>query len=179
MQQLEADIKKAIRDIPDFPKPGILFKDITPVFLDPDLCTRILEGFAAQLAEGEIDAIVGIESRGFLFGLALATRMRKPFVLIRKAGKLPGKTIRYAYKLEYGEAEIEIHEEAIQPGWKVLVHDDLLATGGTASAAAELCEQVGATVKGFSFLVDLSFLNGKALLSKRFPNARIHGMVTY
>lgn len=179
MQQLETDIKAAIRDVPDFPRPGILFKDVTPVFKDPVLCTRILEAFSTHYEMMDIDAIVGIESRGFLFGLALATRMRKPFVLIRKAGKLPAKTIRLNYTLEYGEATIEIHDDALERGWKVLVHDDLLATGGTAQASARLCEQVGARVLGFSFLVDLSFLNGKAVLSEGFPEAKIVGLATY
>lgn len=179
MQQLENDIKAAIRNIPDFPKPGIQFKDITPVFKNPELCTRILEGFSSHYENEEIDAIVGIESRGFLFGLALATRMRKPFVLVRKAGKLPAKTVKLSYALEYGEATIEIHEDAIEKGWKVLVHDDLLATGGTAEASARLCEQVGAEIAGFSFLVDLSFLNGKEVLRKHFPKAKITGLATY
>jgi len=179
MQQLEQDIKAAIRNIPDFPKPGINFKDVTPIFKDPELCTRILEGFSQHFENKGIDAIVGIESRGFLFGLALATRMRLPFVLIRKAGKLPAKTIKLSYALEYGEASIEIHEDALEKGWNVLVHDDLLATGGTASASAQLCEQVGAKVTGFSFLVDLSFLEGKKVLNAQFPDAEIIGLATY
>lgn len=179
MLQLEHDIKAAIRNIPDFPKPGINFKDVTPIFKDPALCTRILEGFGADFENKGIDAIVGIESRGFLFGLALATRMRLPFILVRKAGKLPAKTIQLSYALEYGEATIEIHEDALEKGWNVLVHDDLLATGGTASAAAQLCEQAGAKVTGFSFLVDLSFLDGKAVLNKHFPDAEIIGLATY
>lgn len=179
MQQLEAEIKAVIRDIPDFPKPGILFKDVTPVFKDPALCTRILEAFSIHFEASGIDAIVGIESRGFLFGLALATRMRKPFVLIRKAGKLPAKTIRLDYALEYGEATIEIHEDSLEEGWKVLVHDDLLATGGTAEASAHLCEKVGAEVVGFSFLVDLSFLEGRTRISTHFPEAKIIGLATY
>lgn len=179
MHQLETDIKAAIRDIPDFPIPGILFKDVTPVFKDPALCTRILEAFSIHYQNMDIDAIVGIESRGFLFGLALATRMHKPFVLIRKAGKLPAKTIKLNYALEYGEATIEIHEDALEKGWRVLVHDDLLATGGTAHASARLCEQVGAEVLGFSFLVDLSFLNGKTVLTEGFPEAKIIGLATY
>ncbi len=179
MQQLEIDIKATIRDIPDFPKPGVLFKDITPVFKDPALCTSILEAFSSHFSEEGIDAIVGIESRGFLLGLALATRMRLPFVLIRKAGKLPAKTFRLDYELEYGEASIEIHEDALHPGWKVLVHDDLLATGGTASAAARLCEKAGAHVSGFSFLVDLSFLKGRSVLEREFPEAQVVGLATY
>ncbi|MBI1222312.1 MAG: adenine phosphoribosyltransferase [Bacteroidetes bacterium] len=179
MQQLENDIKSAIRNIPDFPKPGINFKDITPVFKNPELCTRILEEFSSHFEPNEVDAIVGIESRGFLFGLALATRMRKPFVLVRKAGKLPAKTAQISYALEYGEATIEMHEDALEAGARVVVHDDLLATGGTAEAAAHLCKKVGAQVVGFSFLVDLSFLNGKEVLKKHFPEAKITGLATY
>lgn len=158
--QLETKIKSSIREIPDWPKAGVNFKDITPIFMDPDLCTEILSSFAEN-GPGEIDAIVGIESRGFLFGLALATRMRKPFALVRKSGKLPGKTVKYRYDLEYGLAEIEMHADALKPGMKVLIHDDLLATGGTAAAAASLLEQLGVKVAGFSFLVELSFLDGR------------------
>ncbi len=172
-------MKEAIRTIPDFPKPGIQFKDITPIFLDPQLCTDIIEALNEEFHLQDIDAIVGIESRGFLFGLAMATRMRKPFVLIRKAGKLPAATVSYKYQLEYGEAVIEVHEDAIQPGWRVLVHDDLLATGGTAVAAGKLVEKLGAEVAAYSFLVDLSFLDGKSQLHKEFPNAEVHGLSSY
>lgn len=176
---LETRLKAAIRDIPDFPKPGILFKDITPVFLDPDLCSAIIERLNSDFHIDEVDAIVGIESRGFLFGLAMATRMRKPFVLIRKTGKLPSATIQYSYDLEYGSATIEIHKDSIAPGSRVLIHDDLLATGGTASAAGKLIEKLGATVAAYSFLVDLSFLEGKKRLKSEFPGAKISGLTTY
>ncbi len=179
LSDLEQQIKDQIRDIPDFPKPGIIFKDITPILLNPELCNSILEAYEQVYEKAGIDAIVGIESRGFLFGLALATRMKKPFVLIRKAGKLPAKTIAYSYDLEYGSAEIEIHEDAIDEGWKVLIHDDLLATGGTATAAGKLLQQVGAEVVGYSFLVDLSFLEGKKRLEENFPQAHILGLSTY
>jgi len=122
-------IVSAIRDVPDFPKPGILFKDITPVLEDPVLCADIIEAFA-ELFEGlGIQAIAGVESRGFLFGVPLAIRMGVPFITVRKKGKLPYKTVSYSYDLEYGSATIEMHEDSVKKGWKVLVHDDLLATG--------------------------------------------------
>ncbi len=177
--ELDQRIRLAIRDIPDFPQAGILFKDVTPIFLDPALCQEILETFASEFPADEIDAIVGVESRGFLFGLALAVKLKKPFVLVRKAGKLPYKTVRHSYQLEYGTAEMEMHIDAIQPGWRVLIHDDLLATGGTASAAAHLVETQGATVTAFSFLVNLSFLPGKQRLEFSFPKAHIGGLVSY
>lgn len=158
---LQDRIRAAIRDIPDFPKPGILFKDITPVFYDPALCNEIIAEFRKDLDPVPFDAIIGIESRGFLFGLPLSLRMFKPFVLVRKAGKLPYHTVRHAYDLEYGSAVLEMHADAIRPGQKVLIHDDLLATGGTALAAAALVKKQGAEVAGFSFLAELDFLEGR------------------
>jgi len=160
---LESDIKKTIRDVADFPKPGILFKDITPLLEDQQLCNRIVDGFIEALPS-KPDAIVGIESRGFLFGFLMANRLNVPFVLVRKAGKLPAKTIRHEYALEYGISVIEMHEGSIKPGWKVVIHDDLLATGGTAEAAAKLIEMQGASVDAFTFVVELGFLNGKEKL---------------
>jgi len=154
-------IKQAIRDIPDFPKPGIIFKDITPILKDPILCENIVEAFAQQLKGTRIDVIAGIESRGFLFGLTLAARLGVPFVPIRKAGKLPYAIKQKAYDLEYGTATIELHTDAFEPGQYVLIHDDLLATGGTALAASELIQEMGGVVAGFSFIVGLGFLNGR------------------
>src|SRR6478609_1713918 len=136
---LEALIKEQIRDIPDFPKPGIIFKDITPLFYDQQLCKKIVDGFIENLNE-KPDAIIGIESRGFLFGILLANKLNVPFVLVRKSGKLPYTIISQEYELEYGSSKIEMHADAIKKGWKVLVHDDLLATGGTAEATARLVE---------------------------------------
>ena len=153
-------IKAAIRDIPDFPKPGIIFKDITPILKDPALCQDIVDAFALQLKDTQIDVVAGVESRGFLFGLMLAIKLGVPFVPVRKAGKLPYTIRQKAYKLEYGEAIIEMHTDAIEPGQKVLLHDDLLATGGTVTAAHELITELGGTVTGFSFVVGLGFLNG-------------------
>jgi adenine phosphoribosyltransferase len=158
-------IKSAIRDIPDFPKPGIMFKDITPILKDPGLCTGILDAFVEQLKGTRIDAIAGIESRGFLFGLSLATRLGVPFVPVRKAGKLPFTIKQKAYKLEYGTATIELHTDAFEPGQHILIHDDLLATGGTALAASELIAEMGGIIAGFSFVVGLGFLNGRERLA--------------
>jgi adenine phosphoribosyltransferase len=158
---IEQQIKTAIRDIPDFPKPGIIFKDITPILKDPALCINIVDAFAEELKGIRIDAIAGIESRGFLFGLTLATKLGVPFVPVRKAGKLPFTIKQKAYKLEYGTATIELHTDAFEPGQHILIHDDLLATGGTALAASELIQEMGGIVAGFSFVVGLSFLNGK------------------
>lgn len=161
---LETNIKAAIRDVPDFPKPGIMFKDITPILGNQMLCNEIVDGFIERLGE-KPDAIAGIESRGFLFGMLLANKLNIPFVLVRKAGKLPYKTISYEYSLEYGTAKIEMHIDSIKKGWNVIVHDDLLATGGTAEAAAHLIEQQGGNVSGFNFVIGLEFLNGKQKLN--------------
>lgn len=169
---LEDRIKTAIRDVPDFPKPGILFKDISTVLLNPALSAQILDHLAEQYCSADIDAIAGIESRGFLFGQALAIRLQKPFVLIRKAGKLPGRKLSLRYTLEYGEAVIEMHEDAIAAGTKVLIHDDLLATGGSAEAAAGLIGKAGGVVAGFSFLVELAFLGGATRLQSASGNIR-------
>lgn len=157
-------IKQIIRDVPDFPKPGIIFKDITPILKNAALCNEIAEALAEQLADVKIDVVAGIESRGFLFGLALAQQLNVPFVPIRKAGKLPYKTIQQSYDLEYGSATLEVHEDAFDAGQKVLIHDDLLATGGTVVAASALVQKLGAEVAGYSFLVNLDFLNGKQRL---------------
>jgi adenine phosphoribosyltransferase len=158
-------IKSVIRDIPDFPKPGIIFKDITPILKDPRLCEQIVDAFAEQLKGIRIDAIAGIESRGFLFGLTLATKLGVPFVPVRKAGKLPFTIKQKAYKLEYGTATIELHTDAFEPGQHIMIHDDLLATGGTALAASELIQEMGGIVAGFCFVVGLGFLNGRKRLA--------------
>ena len=155
-----------IRDVPDFPKPGIIFKDITPILLDPKLTRDVVNEIVNNVKDLNLDAIVGIESRGFWFGIMLANQLNLPFIPMRKKGKLPYKTVSYSYDLEYGSAEIEMHQDAIQEGWNILIHDDLLATGGTAVAAAELILMQKANVAGFSFVVDLSFLNGKEKLLK-------------
>ena len=159
-------LDKAIREVPNFPKQGINFKDITTLLLNPELSTKIVDAFIEHLKEKKIDAIVGVESRGFLFGLMLANKMGIPFVPIRKVGKLPGETLKFKYDLEYGSAEVEVHKSDIQKGWNVVVHDDLLATGGTACAASELMQQLGANVAAFAFVISLDFLNGNERLEK-------------
>ena len=158
---IEQQIKDAIRDIPDFPKPGIVFKDITPILKDPMLCENIVDAFIEKLKGIRIDVIAGVESRGFLFGLTLATRLGVPFIPVRKAGKLPYTIKQKAYKLEYGTAVIEMHVDAFESGQHILIHDDLLATGGTVTAASELITEMGGIVAGFAFVVGLGFLNGK------------------
>ncbi|MBT5698586.1 MAG: adenine phosphoribosyltransferase [Flavobacteriales bacterium] len=158
---IQEKLDKVIRTIPNFPKDGISFKDITPLLLDASLTNNIIDEFIIKLEGVKIDAIVGVESRGFLFGFLLANKMEIPFVPIRKVGKLPGETLQYKYDLEYGSAEVEIHKNDVQKGWNILIHDDLLATGGTASAAAELVLRLGCKVSAFTFVVNLDFLNGK------------------
>ncbi len=170
-------IADAIRDVPDFPKPGIMFKDITPVLEDAILCKDIVEEFVNQYKNTQVDAVAGVESRGFLFGMPLAIALGVPFITIRKKGKLPYKTVSYKYDLEYGSAEIEVHQDSIKKEWNVLIHDDLLATGGTAAATAELIKMEGASIAGFSFLVELAFLDGAEKL-KPYAN-KISNLITY
>ena len=156
---------KLIRDIPDFPKAGILFKDITPVIEDAEAFQEIIDKMAAYAREREADVIAGIESRGFIFGAPLALQLGMGFVPVRKLGKLPGETIRVEYALEYGTNTVEMQKDAIKPGQRVLIVDDLLATGGTAAAAAKLVEKLGGDVAGFSFMVELGFLDGRSALN--------------
>ena len=177
MTDLRSRLEAAIRAVPDFPKPGILFRDITPVLEDPILCRDITEGFRAALKGTRVDAIAGIESRGFLFGMPLAIVLGVPFLTVRKKGKLPWKTVAYKYDLEYGSAEVEMHVGSVTPGMNVMVHDDLLATGGTAMAAAELVRMQGGTVTAFSFLIELSFLNGAD--RQKDHNAKVVNLITY
>ncbi len=159
-----AQVKAAIRDIPDFPKPGILFKDITPILRDPALFRAAVQVFADRHRGRALNRIAAVESRGFLFGAALAYELGIGFVPIRKKGKLPYHTVEQTYDLEYGTATIEVHRDAFEPGESVLLLDDLLATGGTARAAAQLIEKLGARVLEIDFLVELSFLGGRAKL---------------
>lgn len=174
---IEEKIKDVIRDVVDFPKPGIVFKDITPIMLDSGLSKEIVNHLVSIYKDQKLDKIAGIESRGFLFGYPLAMELGLPFVLIRKAGKLPYHKISHSYDLEYGSAEIEMHIDAVQKGERVLIHDDLLATGGSASAAAELIQKCGGEVAGFNFLVELNFLNGNEKL-KNYSN-NITNLVAY
>jgi adenine phosphoribosyltransferase len=167
---IQAKLEAAIRDVPDFPKPGILFKDITPILKDAALCCEIVDAFAAALKDVEIDVIAGIESRGFLFGLMLANKLKVPFVPVRKQGKLPFKKIQQPCELEYGSAILELHEDAILPGQRVLIHDDLLATGGTVNAATRLVHQLDGVVAGYAFVISLDFLKGKEGLKSQSSN---------
>jgi len=162
---VENKIKSVIRDVPNFPKEGIVFKDITPIMLNPQLSQEIIDHLYETYKEQKIDVVAGIESRGFLFGYPLAIKLGVPFVLIRKKGKLPYKKISHDYDLEYGSATIEMHTDAISENQRVLIHDDLLATGGSASAAAHLVQKCGGKVAGFNFLVSLDFLDGNEKLS--------------
>ena len=170
---IEDKIKAAVRDVPDFPSPGILFKDISPLFQDPDLCREIIQALAEPWKNSGINVVAGVESRGFLFGPQLALALNASFIPVRKKGKLPYETHSLAYDLEYGQAEIEMHTDAISKGDKVLVHDDLLATGGTAAAASDLISIAGGEICGFSFLIELSFLNGTPKLKERCRNISI------
>ena len=174
---LSDKIKNTVRNVPDFPKPGINFKDISPIVENPTLSKEIVKEFANQLSGKGIDAIVGVESRGFIYGMPLALEMNIPFVLVRKVGKLPFDTIQYSYDLEYGSATVEMHVDSIKKDWNVFVHDDLLATGGTAIAAAELVQQQGGKVAGFGFLIELGFLEGAKRLQSYSDN--IINLVTY
>ncbi|MDG5765907.1 adenine phosphoribosyltransferase [Balneolales bacterium ANBcel1] len=157
-------IREKIRDIVDFPKKGILFKDITPVLKDPEtlkLASRLL---LAPFETESVDIVAGIESRGFLLGPRLATDLNAGFVPVRKPGKLPADTISETYQLEYGTDALELHADAIKPGDRVIIHDDLMATGGSARAASNLIRKLGGTVVGYSFIVELTFLNGRSQL---------------
>jgi len=161
MQTIETSLRATIRDVYDFPKNGVIFKDITPIFKDAKLCGKIIDVFESEFRDLDLDAIVGIESRGLLFGFLLANRLGIPFIPIRKEGKLPADTYKQSYNLEYGQATIEIHQDAFEPGARILVHDDLLATGGTIAAASKLIEKMGGQIMAFAFVVGLDFLNGK------------------
>jgi adenine phosphoribosyltransferase len=157
-------LKAKIRQVPDFPKPGILYYDITTLLRDPVGFTEAIDAMADPFRDQQIDLVLGIESRGFILGAAVADRLRAGFVPARKPGKLPSGTIQQSYDLEYGTDALEIHQDAIEPGQRVLIVDDLLATGGTASATAALVRQTGGKIVGMAFLVELQFLNGRARL---------------
>jgi adenine phosphoribosyltransferase len=159
-----ARLRTAIRDVPDFPKPGIVFKDITPVLGDPELLQMVIGGFVEATRPLKIAKVVGIESRGFIFGTPLAAALGVGFVPVRKKGKLPWNCEAVSYALEYGEATVEIHRDAIQPGERVVLIDDLLATGGTASAAVELVTRLGGVVAEAQFLIELGFLAGRSVI---------------
>lgn len=174
--ELITQLENTIENVPDFPIPGIQFKDITPIFLNPKLYEGVIQNLA-DFSRGKVDAVCGIESRGYLFGIAIAVALDVPFVLIRKKGKLPPPFVGEKYDLEYGSAEIEMRTGQIKPGQRVLVHDDLLATGGTTEAAAKLVEKQGAKVTQFSFLIGLDNLSGENRLQQF--NAEIHSILHY
>lgn len=166
--QLIESIKSLIRDVPDFPKPGIVFKDITPLLEEPQVVKEVIKALSDCYHGKAVDAIAAIEARGFLFGFLLAQELNVPFIPIRKEGKLPYKKVTEEYVLEYGTAKIEIHEDAVKKDWQVVIHDDLLATGGTANAAGKLIQKLGGRVLGFSFIINLEFLRGRRLLESKY-----------
>lgn len=168
-------IKARVRDVPDFPQKGILFRDITPVLEDAALLRDVMSALAEPWRKSGITKVVAVESRGFIFGAPLALELDAGFVLVRKPGKLPHRTLSTSYALEYGQGVLEMHEDAIRPADKVLVVDDLLATGGTAEAAAKLAHPIAGSVAGYSFLVELSALGGRQRLSP----LRVEALITY
>jgi adenine phosphoribosyltransferase len=163
--ELIRKLEDTIENTPDFPIPGIQFKDISPIFLNPKLYEDVIADLVS-FSKGKVDAVCGIESRGYLFGIAIAVALEVPFILIRKKGKLPPPVVSEKYDLEYGSAEIDTREGHIKKGQRILIHDDLLATGGTTEAAAKLVEKQGATVSQFSFLIGLKELKGDERLKK-------------
>lgn len=164
MPDLVRDVMDVMRDVPDFPQDGVLFKDITPMLADPALFMRVIDWFWHPYAPAHVHTVVGIESRGFIFGGALAQALRAGFAPARKAGKLPWETVGVEYALEYGTATLEMHTDAIRPGDKVLICDDLLATGGTAAACCELVRRLGGEIVGCAFVIELDFLRGRERL---------------
>jgi adenine phosphoribosyltransferase len=169
------DLKKLIREIPDYPKPGILFYDLTTLLKDKRGFQKLVDQLCDHYADRKFDVVVGIEARGFIFAPALAYRLGAGFVPVRKPKKLPGKTAKVTYDLEYGTDTLEIHEDAIRPGQSVLISDDLLATGGTAAATVKLVKALGGTVNGVAFAVELTFLNGRAKL----PGMDVFSLIQY
>ena len=170
-------LASVVRTIPDFPKPGIQFKDITPILARPDLIRMAVDALIAPFKQDRIDKVVGMESRGFILGAMVAHELDAGFVPVRKKGKLPFETIAETYVLEYGTDTLEMHVDAIEPGDRVLVHDDVIATGGTAAATCRLIERTGGLVSGCSFLIDLTFLNGRKQLDGLCNH--IHAVLQY
>ncbi|MCU1426191.1 MAG: apt [Actinomycetia bacterium] len=171
----EALVRAHVRDIPDYPKPGVVFKDITPLLADPDVFAATVDAVGAPFENDRIDKVIGVEARGFVFAAPVAYRHRAGFVPVRKPGKLPWEIEREEYELEYGTDLLEIHRDAVHPGERVLIVDDVIATGGTAAAAATLVERLGGTVVGLAFVLELEFLHGR----EKLPGRRIHTVVTY
>ncbi len=174
--QVQVDaLKAAIRDVPDFPKKGIVFKDITTLLKDPALFRRTVDLLAVVCGDRTVDKVVAIESRGFILGGVLASRLNAGFVPVRKPGKLPAKTLSASYELEYGADSLEIHEDALTPGDRVLIVDDVIATGGTALAVGDLVDRLGANVSAYAFLVELTFLKGR----EKLPGREILSLIRY
>lgn len=169
------DLQRLIRDVPDFPQPGISFKDITPLLQSPAAFKDVLDRFEAQYRTRAIDAVVAIEARGFIFGAPLALRLNAGFVPVRKKGKLPYKTVSVEYGLEYGKAAMELHQDAVLPGKRVLIVDDVLATGGTAAAARDVVEKLGGRITGFAFLIELESLRGR----DKLPGMDVFSILKY
>ena len=169
------NLKNVIRSFPDFPKSGILFRDIMPILKDPKILEYVINALKSELIDYQIKYVAGIESRGFIFGSLLSRELNKGFIAIRKAGKLPGPTIKTSYTIEYGQATIELQNDALTKGDRILIVDDLLATGGTAKAAAQLIENLGGIIDGFAFVVELLDLRGRDAL-KKYP---IFSLVEY
>lgn len=167
--ELAGLLMREIRDVPDFPKKGIVFKDITPVLSNPPLMKETIKALSERIRQCDADVIVGVEARGFIFGALIASELGLPFVPMRKPGKLPWKTKKIDYALEYGTASIEIHEDALKKGQKIALVDDLLATGGTSEAACKLVSDFGAEVCAIAFVVELAFLGGRKILEKYSP----------
>jgi adenine phosphoribosyltransferase len=168
-------LKDLVRDVPEFPQPGVTFKDITPLLADHVAFAGAVDAIVAHHGRGTIDKVVGIEARGFIVAAPVAYHFGAGFVPMRKKGKLPAPTFTESYALEYGEAELEVHQDALRPGDRVLIVDDVLATGGTVAAAAALVDRAGATVAGASVLIELTFLGGRAKL----PDLDVHALLTY
>jgi adenine phosphoribosyltransferase len=175
IHDVEARVRAAIRDVPDFPQPGIVFKDITPVLRDAVLFNDVVDHLADRLREHRIEVVAGIESRGFILAAPLANRLGAGFVPIRKPGKLPSERVRVDYALEYGTDALEVHADAVTPGQRLLIVDDVLATGGTACAAAQLMNELKADVVGFCILIELGFLNGR----EKLGDTALHTLVRY
>ncbi|MFS4437215.1 adenine phosphoribosyltransferase [Paracoccaceae bacterium GXU_MW_L88] len=173
----ERQIRDYVRTIPDFPKPGIMFRDVTTLFANPRGFRICVDQLLAPYADDKIDKVVGLEARGFILGGAVAHQLSVGFVPIRKAGKLPGKVLRQSYQLEYGEATMELHDDAIKPGEKILLVDDLLATGGTAEAGIALCEALGGEVISCAFIIDLPELGGRKRLESR--DMHVHALTEF
>ena len=169
------DIKSLIRDIPDFPKPGIIYRDVTTLLQNSEGLNYVIDHFSELFSEQKIEYVIGIESRGIIFGAPIAYKLGAGFVPVRKAGKLPAEIHSIEYELEYGSDRLEIHQDAIQPESRILIVDDLIATGGTAAATAELINKLGCELIGFAFIIELLALEGRAKL----PDAPIQSMVTY